>query len=369
MKRAGEIVKQEDPAKKVAQDPERGYLARQLVQCTLPHKNPGDVSSYTRKDGQFTLVVQPGVDDKGENLGIPYGIIPRLLLLWISSEVVRTRSRELRLGNSFNDFLRKVGLEHRGRGKRSDAKRVIEQATRLFSARFTFWYSEGDDEKGSAAFKNVEVSSEGQYWWDYKSPEQSSFFDSYIVLGEKFFEAILAAPVPFDFKAIRALKRSPLAFDLYCWICWRTNRMKEGQTVTIGWNQIHNQMGADYKAIRQFRAHLKEALVKVEAVHPALEYDVTQRGLVLHGIASSKQPIKPAFKSPRLSTDRERKHPWDLSATELIALDDKSKGWDTKALRREWEAWCKSKDIVPKNPVAHFTDFIRRHISANGNGY
>lgn len=368
MKSLGDFRESERDSLRTTNDPERGYLARQLVQCTLPHKNPGDIPAYTRKDGQFTLIVQPGYNEKGESLGIPYGIIPRLLMLWISSEVVRTRSRELRLGNSFNDFLRKVGLEHRGRGKRSDAKRVVEQATKLFSSRFTFWYAEGDDEKGSSAFKNVEVSAEGQYWWDYKFPEQGSFFESYIILGEKFYDAILAAPVPFDFKAVRALKRSPLAFDLYCWICWRTNRMQEGQVVTIGWNQIHNQLGADYKAIRQFRAHLKEAMIKVEAVHPGLVYDITPRGLALHGLSPAKQPIKPALRAARLSVERTRKDPWDLTAHELISLSEISKGWDARALRKEWEQWCKAKGIVPKNSMAHFTDFIKRHIDTNGTG-
>lgn len=369
MKPAGELLAKEQSATAVSKDPERGYLARQLVQCTLPHKNPGDVAAFTRKDGQFTLIVQPGFDHKGESLGIPYGIIPRLLMLWISSEVVRTRSREIRLGNSFNDFLRKVGLEHRGRGKRSDAKRVIEQATRLFSARFTFWYADGDDEKGSAGFKNVEVSAEGQYWWDYKCPEQGSFFESYVLLGEKFFDAILAAPVPFDFNAVKKLKRSPLAFDLYCWVCWRTNRMKEGQIVTIGWNQLHNQLGADYRAIRQFRAHLKDALLKVQEVHPALRYDITQRGLALHGIPASKQPVKSALKGSRLSTTRSRETPFDLTAAEIVELDSVSKGWDVRALRREWETWCRSKEITPQKPIAHFKDFIKRHIDFNGEGY
>ena len=350
-------------------DPERGYLARQLVQCTLPHKNPGDVPAFTRTDGQFTLTVQPGIDETGKSLGIPYGIIPRLLMLWISSEVVRTRSRELKLGNTFNDFLRKVGLEHRGRGKRSDAKRVIDQATRLFMARFTFWYAEGDELKGSKAFRNVDVAREGQYWWDYRQPEQGSFFESFIVLSEEFYEAVLAAPVPFDFRAIRKLKRSPLAFDLYCWSCWRVNRLKEGQLVTIGWNQLHQQLGADYKSIRQFRAHLKDALVKVEEVFPGLVCDPTQRGLILQGIAPSKQPIKAAMRTQRIRHDRKREHAWDLTAAELLDLSPHSKGWDVRALRTEWEVWCRSKDLTPEQPLAHFTDFIKRHIQRNGNGY
>ena len=39
-------------------------------------------------------------------------------------------------------------------------------------------------------------------------------------LGEKFFAAITAYPVPVDMRALRALKRSPLALDLYAWLSY-----------------------------------------------------------------------------------------------------------------------------------------------------
>jgi hypothetical protein len=37
-------------------------------------------------------------------------------------------------------------------------------------------------------------------------------------LGENFFEAITAAPVPLDMRVLKTLKRSPLALDLYAWL-------------------------------------------------------------------------------------------------------------------------------------------------------
>lgn len=37
------------------------YMARELVQCTLPHKNPGDQKPvWTRRNGSLTLAIQPG---------------------------------------------------------------------------------------------------------------------------------------------------------------------------------------------------------------------------------------------------------------------------------------------------------------------
>ena len=63
---------------------EAAYMARQLVQITLPHKNPGDVPAWSRRNGNLTLTIRPGWNSKKQEVyGYPYGTIPRLLLFWI----------------------------------------------------------------------------------------------------------------------------------------------------------------------------------------------------------------------------------------------------------------------------------------------
>ena len=63
----------------------------------------------------------------------------------------------------------------------------------------------------------AQVAPKGVLWWDEKHPAQTTLWDSWIQLSEEFFEAITAAPVPVDVRALRALKRSPRALDLYAW--------------------------------------------------------------------------------------------------------------------------------------------------------
>ena len=50
-------------------------------------------------------------------------------------------------------------------------------------------------------------------WWDERHPAQTTLGDSWIQLGEKFFEAITAAPVPVDMRALKALKLKNSVFD------------------------------------------------------------------------------------------------------------------------------------------------------------
>jgi hypothetical protein len=43
-------------------DRDRAFMARQLVQVTLPHRDPGKVEAWQRTNGNLTLVIRPGWD-------------------------------------------------------------------------------------------------------------------------------------------------------------------------------------------------------------------------------------------------------------------------------------------------------------------
>ena len=74
-------------------DPDLGFMARTMALCSLPRSNPGNRKEYKRVNGPFTLYMVAGGGNK-----LPYGNLPRLLLAWVCSEAVRTRSRVLILG-------------------------------------------------------------------------------------------------------------------------------------------------------------------------------------------------------------------------------------------------------------------------------
>ena len=86
-------------------DPDLGFMARLMALCSLPRTNPGDRIRYKRVNGPYTLYMTAGGGCK-----LPYGNLPRLLLAWLSTEAVRTQSRELVLGKSLSDFMRTLGI-------------------------------------------------------------------------------------------------------------------------------------------------------------------------------------------------------------------------------------------------------------------
>jgi hypothetical protein len=264
---------------------ERAYMARQLVQCTLPHSDPGKVERWLRRSGTSALVLQPGWNaEKDCSFGYPYGSLPRLILFWVITEAVLTKSRRLQLGNSLSVFMRELGLDpYTGGGKRGDAKRLREQMRRLFAARITFQQSVDEDGKHGERWRNMDVAPEGELWWDIKEPGQGALWESWIELGEKFYESVVAAPVPLDMRALRALKQSPLALDLYAWATYRVfsvNRKKTPQF--IPWGGLQAQMGSEYGSTKDFKKKAREALRKVRTVYPALKISSARNGFILH---------------------------------------------------------------------------------------
>ena len=94
-----------------------------MALCSLPRSNPGNRLQYKRVNGPFTLYMIAGGGNK-----LPFGNLPRLILAWVSTEAVRTQSRELVLGKSLSDFMRSLGVYSSSGGKHT---RLRNQMKRL----------------------------------------------------------------------------------------------------------------------------------------------------------------------------------------------------------------------------------------------
>jgi hypothetical protein len=260
------------------------YLPRELVQVTLPHKNPGDVQQWKRTNGNLTIGIQPGQDFiAGKSYGYPYGTIPRLLLFWVTTEAVRTKSRRLELGNSLRGFMAELGLNSSNGSsgaKRSDARRLRDQMQRLFRARLSFQSTPERDGRQGEARLDMLVVDATELWWSHKEPDQAALWGSWIELGDKFFDAITAYPVPADMRALRALKGSALALDLYAWLSYEAFRAHRSRKVRFeNWTQLHDHLGGDYARISNFRSKAKAALRKIKTVYPGLRLGDRQGGI------------------------------------------------------------------------------------------
>ena len=67
---------------------------------------------------------------------------------------------------------------------------------------------------------------------------------STVTLSTDFFEGIVQNPVPVDMRALKALKRSPMALDIYCWLTYRLSYLRK--PTEIPWSALQMQFGAEY---------------------------------------------------------------------------------------------------------------------------
>ncbi|HLJ92759.1 MAG TPA: replication protein RepA [Gemmataceae bacterium] len=294
-----------DAATAIQGDPaatEIAFMARALVQATLPHSDPGDVPLWGRTNGRLTLSIKPDWEldpntGKARCVGIPYGTIPRLLLFWITTEAVQTKQRRLELGNSLSAFMRELRLIPTG-GRWGTIPRLREQMNRLFRAKISFDVNQSTDTEHGTAWMDMNVAPRGELWWSPKQPHQTTLWKSWIELGETFFNAICSSPVPVDMRALHALKRSPLALDLYAWTTYRSFTLRNNASAQfIPWRSLMQQMGSDYSDLDNFRKKVKATLRRVRAVSPHLKIEFADGGLILY-------PGRPAVAPRRAVTKR-----------------------------------------------------------------
>ena len=257
-------------------EPDRGFMARLMALCSLPRTNPGNQYRYVRHNGPYKLIMSATGDHK-----LPFGNLPRLILAWLCTEAVRTRSRELTLGASLAEFMRKLGIYHNSGGRGGVQTRLRNQMNRLFGCTVSLIY---EDESGFARVTSS-VADKQEFWWNERKPHESSLWESKIELGEKFFNEIISHPVPIDMNILKALKRSTLGLDLYLWLTYRTFALRGPQQLT--WRQMYRQFGAhpakagDKFTVHAFRYKVLRELKKITLAWPELNYATAPGVLIL----------------------------------------------------------------------------------------
>jgi hypothetical protein len=117
----------------------------------------------------------------------------------------------------------------------------------------------------------MQVVSRSQLWWNLRNPDQASLWENEITLGKEFYDAVTAAPVPLDIRALRGLKRSPLALDLYAWCAYNAFQAhKTGRSRWVSWPKLAQALGADYGRVDNFQQKARRELRKVKVHFPGL---------------------------------------------------------------------------------------------------
>jgi len=259
-----------------------GCIYSGLCQAALPHKRLPNTQAWQVKSDHITLVVEPGnrpgSGEKPEPIGVPYGSRARLIMLYLQSEAIRTRSRDVTLGRSMRDWLTRMDVPIGGKSMTM----IRDQAERISRCHLSF------NVRTSKRMDFIQQSIvDGAMFLDNPDEGQGSLFLETVRLSEGFFLELQRHPVPLEDAAIRAISNNSLALDVYAWLAYRLHVLKA--PIPVSWSALKSQFGGGVDSKYVFRRRFGDNLRLALAVYRDARVDVAERGITL---LPSKPPVK-----------------------------------------------------------------------------
>jgi replication initiator protein len=255
------------------------YQHTVLCQVCLPYRDPGDaVRKWEREQGRIALRINAGeVHDPDTQewieLGLPFGPKPRLVLMHLNAQAIKTQSPVIEVEDSLTAFVKRIGLAAHGR----DIRTIKDQLARLASA--TIRMAVGHEDR--PAQLNGQIVDAFDLWFP-KDHRQRVLWPSTVELNGKYFESLAKHAVPLDERAIAALSHSSMALDIYAWLAQRLHRIKFGKSHFVPWKSLKDQFGFNHKRMNNFRAVFLKALGQVHSQYRGARIGIDDRGLTLH---------------------------------------------------------------------------------------
>lgn len=256
-----------------------------LCQVGLPRRFTA-ARTFERRSGHMSILVEAGKLFDGREFverPMPYGSVPRLIMVYLSTEAVRTRHRIIEVGDSLRQFLLKLGLRPNG-GARGGYGVCKAQLESLSAARITLgMYRDGRavtiDAKPIERFEA----------WPFTQAGTRVLWPGVMELSERFFSTLAEHAVPLDPRALAALKHSSLALDIYAWLTQRLCRVRTPAGVKLSWMNLRNQFGQEYLSSKDFKREFRHAIRQALAVYPDARVAEVMGGITLY---PSPAPIR-----------------------------------------------------------------------------
>lgn len=347
-----------------AGDPQ--FLHAVLCQLGLP-RSPTAQRTFERSSGRASLLVQAGSSYDGMKWvaqPLPSGTRPRLVLINLCSEAVRTQSQDVNIGGSVREFLRRLGIDAGGESMSQFRKQMLAlSACHMTLAMPTPKGAAQIDAKPIDAFQA----------WHTDEAGQQTLWPGHIRLTGKFFESLMDHAVPLDCEAIGHLQNSALALDVYSWLAHRLWRVREHNGIELSWSALQAQFGMEYRDRKNFKREFMGALKKATAAYRDARIEsvpggglkllpspppVKRKMVALAALSSGKTESEPAAVSVPSALRVVAK---DLVSVEALEqVPGIAPGWDKYALADRYRAWVADLGEMPRNADAAFLGWVRK---------
>ena len=302
-----ELAKEADRAVK-AGPPD--YLPAVLCQVGLP-RSPTQGRTFERITGNVSLQVEAGSAFDGRKFvpqPLPYGIRPRLALVHIATEAIRTNSRTVDVGGSVNAFLTELGLDNGGKAYgQMRAQMTALAVCTLRLGRVEQRIIDGRDREVAVTL-DAKPFRQFAAWID-NSGAQPSLWPNTIELTEEFFHALKETAVPLKHEALARLSHSALALDVYTWLAHRLWRVRRGGS-RVSWAALQEQFGGEYADRKAFKLQFRKRLSEALAAYPEAKVEPIDGGIMLHASPPPIPRTRSAVRGlPKPATNQARSGP------------------------------------------------------------
>ena len=273
---------------------ERSFIYSGFCLLALPYRQ------VTRKDpasgavlpakwantwSDTTLELEPGYlpgRHNEEPLGVPYGNLARMILIYLQTRAVHSTSPRIEIGPSMRAWMQRMQMATSGRHYRM----LKEQMLRFTASRMTFSWPAGS---GRVGFHRVNLITNGVL-----APEtldgdslQGRLFAAEVELDGDFWRALQRHSVPVEEAAVAQLSGNAMALDIYVWLAYRLHALD--RAVKVPWPALHQQFGGSYKNRHHFKERFKRPVQLALACYEDANVDVDPDvGMILH---PSRPPI------------------------------------------------------------------------------
>ncbi|MCL2311593.1 MAG: replication protein RepA [Firmicutes bacterium] len=266
------------------------FICRMMITSALPYSKI-DSNTYNRTSGNCKLSIT-----NGYNGILPYGSYPRVILSWIITEAIRTKSREIYIGDSLSNFMKQLGILATG-GKTGSFNRFKQQFIGLMTSNIT--YSFVDSRTKKSIVLNFHVADAIKF----SSDNHDDFFKTKVVLDELFFNEIIKYPIPVDKEALNVLMSSSLALDIYFWLTYKMSYIREETEISFA--SLKSQFGFNYGDTKhgryEFRRKFMAQLRFVLSLYNTAKVTINDDGICLYPSPTHVRKINSSPKNEQLS--------------------------------------------------------------------
>lgn len=234
-----------------------------LAQFCLPPRNVSG-SAWALNNEFITLKT-------ASNSEIPYGAYPRLLLSYVTLQIIKTDSQVVDLGKTQNQFLKMLDLGCDGK----TIQRFNLQALNLFRSTIEIEIKprlETRTLEGKGSFHELIHISDRCTFWEGNEENGKKKWLGELLVNKNFFDFVKSmGGIPFNFHRYASLTRSSMAMDLYIWLPYTLFILQQQRHYSASLKFFQLQQKFDAKSSlsrRDFKIKFLNCLSKVLRHYP-----------------------------------------------------------------------------------------------------